>query len=121
MRGVSNLFFVGIENRKAFAPRIVGVSCNSLCILVNDGNDVALQVLQEVVGSTIVENTAYGILIIVERNERVVTPDLTEDLGAVEGIGMENTVYLLACSDAVGVVGILNVVKLFKLPPLFPS
>ena len=67
------------------------------------------------------DNTTNAILIIVERNERVVTPDLTEDLGAVAGIGMENTIYLLACSDAVCVVGIFNVVKLFELTSLFPS
>ena len=70
---------------------------------------ITLQVLQEVVGSTIVENTAYGILIIVEGNEYVALPSLAKNLCSVKGIGVLYAANSLARSDAVCVVGIFEV------------
>ena len=87
-------------------PCIVGVSCNDLRILVNDSDDITLQVLGEVVGNRVVENPANAVLVIIERNKRVFSPSLTENLSAVNGISMENTVYLFARSDAVCIVGL---------------
>ena len=58
---------------------------------------------------------------VIERNNRFATPTFTEYFGTFKGVGMRDTVHLLARSDAVGVVGVLNVVKLLKLPPLFPN
>ena len=103
------------------APCIVGVSCNGLRILVNDCNDITLQVFDEVVGNRVVENPAYTVPVIVEWNKCVFSPSLTENLGAVKRVGVENAVTLFARSDAVCIVGILNVVKLLELPSLFPS
>ena len=102
-------------------PCIIGVSCNCLRILVNDSNDITLQVLDEVIGNGVIENPANAILVIIERNKRVFSPSLTENLSAVKRVGMKNTIYFFARSDAVCIVGILNVIKLLELPSLFPS
>lgn len=88
------------------APSIVRVFRYRLRILINDGNNVALQILNEIVGNIIVENTANAVLVIVERNERVVPPSLTENLSAVKRVGVENAVTLFARSDAVDIVGL---------------
>lgn len=85
---------------------IVGVSCNGLRILVNDSDDITLQVLDEVVGNRVVENTANAVLVIIERNKRIISPSLTENLSAVKRVGVENAVTLFARSDAVDIVGL---------------
>ena len=103
------------------APGVVGVACNRLCVLINDGDYVTLNILDEVVGNRVVKNTAYGILVIVKRDKRIAVPSLTENFGTVERIGVENTVNRLARSDAVCIVGVDIVVKGLKLTSLFPS
>ena len=80
-----------------------------------------MQVLDEVVGNRVVKNTADAILIIVERDKGFATPTLTENFGTFKGVGMRDTVYLLACSDTVSIIGVLDIVKLLELTPLFPS
>ena len=90
-------------------------------ILVHDSNDIALQVLDEVVGNRVVENPANAVPVIIERNKRIISPSLTENLSAVKRVGMKNTIYFFARSDAVCIVGILNVIKLLELTSLFPS
>ena len=113
---------IGVGNRTCYSsPSIVRVSCNGLSILINDSDYITLQVLDEVVGNIVIKNTAYGILVIVKRDKRISVPSLTKNLGAVKRVGMENTVDLLAGSDAVGIVGVLDIVKLLKLTSLFPS
>ena len=102
-------------------PRIVRVFGNSFCVLVNDSDNITLKVLDEVVGNVVIKNTAYSILVIIERNERVVTPSFTENLGSVKNIFVLYSVDSLARSDAICIVGILNVIKLFELSSLFPS
>ena len=42
-------------------PRIVGVFCNSFCVLINVCDYVALQILDEVVGNTVIYNSAYSL------------------------------------------------------------
>lgn len=90
-------------------------------LLINDSDYVTLQVLDEVVGNVVIKNTAYSILVIVERNESVTIQSFAEDLGTVKGVSMENTVDLLAGSDAVCIVGVFDVIELLKLTALFPS
>jgi hypothetical protein len=51
----------GIGYNAANAPGIVGVSCNGLSILANDCDYVALQILDEVVGNIVINNSAYGL------------------------------------------------------------
>ena len=67
------------------------------------------------------DNTTNAILIIVKRDKRIAVPSFTEDLGTVERVSVENTVYLFARSDAVCIVGVFDVIELFKLASLFPS
>ena len=95
--------------------------CYRCTICVCNGNYIALQVLDEVVGNRVVENPANAVLVIIERNKRIISPSLTENLSTVKRVGMANTVYLFARSDAVCIVGILNVIKFLELPSLFPS
>ncbi len=78
---------------------------------INDSNYVALQVLDEVVWSSIVENAANAILVIVERTKIIAIPSFAEDLSSVKRVGMENTVYLLTRSDAVCIVSISIAIK----------
>ena len=102
-------------------PCVIGVSRNDCAACVRNSDYIALQVLDEVVGNRVVENPANAILVIIERNKRIFSPSLTENLGAVKRVGVENAVTLFARSDAVCIVGILNVIKLLELPSLFPS
>ena len=51
----------GINLNLWYTPRIVRVSCNGLSVLINDSNYVALQVLDEVVGNIVINNSAYGL------------------------------------------------------------
>ena len=111
---------VGYRTR-ASAPRVVGVSCNSFSVLVYNRNYVTLKILDEVVGNIVVENTANAVLIIVERDKRIAVPSLTENLGSVKSIFVLDTIYNLRGTNAVCIVGILNVVKLLELTSLFPS
>ena len=104
-----------------YTPRIVRVSCDSLSILINDSTYVALKILDEVVGYVIVENTAHAVLVIVERNKRIAVPSLAENLSSVKRVLVLYTVYSLARSDTVCIVGVSVVVKRLKLSALFPS
>ena len=61
----------GVLLDRRHAPRIVGVADNHLCILVQNGDNVALQVLLEVVGDVVVQNTKDGILVIVQGSKNV--------------------------------------------------
>ena len=118
---ICNLAIRCIQRNGRNTPSVVRISCNSLSILVNDSNYVALQVLDEVVGNIVVENTAYRILIIVERNKRIVPPCFTENFRAVKGVGMLNFADCFARPDTVGVVGVNIVVKGFQLSVFFPG
>ena len=92
-----------------------------MSILINDSEYVALKILDEVIWNVVMDNTTNAVLVIVERDERISTPHFTENLDTVESIGMENTVYFLARSNTVCIVGIFDVVELLKLASLFPS
>ena len=110
-----------ILRNSTYAPRVIGVSRYCLSILIYNGDYVALQVFDEVIGNVVEENTTNAILIIIERNKGIAIPGLTKDLCSVESIGMKNTVNLLACSDAVCVVGISIAVKALELSAFLPS
>ena len=84
--GFRDVGAVSIGYGTYFTPRIIGVPRYGLCIVVNDSNYVALQVLDEIVGNVVVKNTANSVLIIVERNKRIAVPSLTKNLSAVKGI-----------------------------------
>ena len=82
--------------------------------------DIALQVLDEVIRSVIVKDTADAVLVVIERDEGVVAPSFTQNLGAVERVGVLDASHRLARPDTVGVVGIGIAVKAMKLSALFP-
>ena len=74
---------------KAFPPLFA--------VSVGDGNNVALQVLQEVVGHTVIHDTANAVLVVVEGNENILAPYLTENLGTVKGVGVAvEGVYIIS-------------------------
>ena len=89
-------------------------------VLVHDADDVALEVLLEVIGFIIVHNAADAVFVVVQRDNGVVVPSLAQNLCAVEGIGVFDTAHGLARADAVGVVGINIAVERLELPSLFP-
>ena len=75
----------------------------------------------EVVRSIIVDNSANAFLVIINRNKRIAAPTLLQDLGSVENVGVLDTVYRLARSDSVCIVGIGIRVKSLKLSSLSPK
>ena len=103
------------------APSIVGVSCYGFGVFVNDSDYVTLKILDEVVGNGIVDNTTDRILVIVKRNECIAVPNLAKNLSSIKRVGMENTIDLLAGSDAVCIVGVGIVIKGLELSAFFPS
>ncbi len=53
---------LGVGNCTCYCtPRVVGVRGNSFCILVNDSDYVPLQVIDEVVGNIVINNSAHGL------------------------------------------------------------
>ena len=84
-----------------YAPSVVGVACDHLALVVGNGNDVALKILDEVIGNSVVENTANAVLVVVKGNEGVVAPGLLEDLGSVKRVIVLDAVNGLACSKLV--------------------
>ena len=56
---------------------------NCFSVLVDDRNDIALQILQEVVRRAVVNDTARSILCIIQRDQLIVAPCFTEDLSSV--------------------------------------
>ena len=103
---VGQVYTVFICNRNDLTPRIVGVSCNRLCIFIDDSDYIALKVLEEVIRLIIIENAANAVLIIIKRNECIAVPFFTQNLSTVKSVGVFNTADSLACSDAVCVVGV---------------
>ena len=110
----------GIRCHCADAPGVVGVSCDSLAVLVCDGNYVALQVPAEIVRLLVVHYAADALLIVIYGLQRIAAPSLAEDIRAVEDVRMLYAVYCPARPDPVGVVGICVVVKGLELSALLP-
>ena len=92
-------------------PSVVAIFCNGLGVLVHDADDIALEVLLEVIGFIIVHNAADAVFVVVQRDNGVVVPSLAQNLCAVEGIGVFDTAHGLARADAVGIVGIAVAVE----------
>ena len=111
----------GIGSDGTHAPGVVAVGGDGGAVQVGNGNDIALQVLQEVVRRTIVQDAADGIRVVIQRDQLIGTPGLRQNLGAVQLVGMGDTVHRLAGADAVGVVGVGVVVKGLQLPALLPG
>ena len=117
------------DNTGIGALGIVAICAYNSTVLVGDCNDVSLQVLLEVVGLTVVDNTADRILVIIQRNQNIlislrnliIVPALTQDLGAIQDVIMLDTCDRLADSDAVGSVGVGVAVKGLKLAALLPG
>ena len=110
-----------ILSYRAYAPGIVRVLNNNLSILVYDSNNIVLQILDEVVRSIVVDNTADRLFIIVERNECIIAPSLAQNFCAVKCVCVFDTVYSLTCTNAVCIVSICVAIKRLQLSSLFPS
>ena len=110
-------------------PSVIGVSADDTTVLVGDCNDVSLQILQEVVGHIVVDDTADRILVIIQRNQNIlislclliIVPALTQDLGAIQDVIMLDTCDRLAGTNTVGVVGVGVAVKALQLATLLPG
>ena len=53
-------------------------------------------------------DTANAVLIVIKRNNGIIAPSLTENLGAVKGVGVFYATNCLARSDAVSVVAMIE-------------
>ena len=115
-----NRAFGGIGNDGADTPRIVGIPCDGVRVLIDNPYDIALKVLLEVERFIVIDDTANAFLVIVKRNKRIAAPSLAKYLRSVKCVGMLYTVYGLGCAYAVGVVGVGVSIERLKLPALFP-
>ena len=93
-----------IAGDSAFTPCVVRVFSNHGSCRICDCDNVALQVLDEVVGHVVVENTANAVLVVVEGKKSISIPSFAEDLSAVKRVSVKNTVDLLAGSDATTII-----------------
>jgi len=91
-----------------------------LTVLVGDGNDIALEVFQEVIGRIIIQDAADAVLVVVQGDQNVIAPGFTEDFGAIQRVGMLETIDSLGSTDTVGIVGVCVVIKGFELTALLP-
>lgn len=103
------------------APGIVTVLRDRFPALVDQGDDVPLQVFQEIVRGAVVNDAADTVLVVKEGGQLVVAPSLTQYLSTVQEIVVSNTVDRFTRPDAVSVVGIGVAVKGFQLPAFFPG
>ena len=110
-----------IRNNCTYTPSIVCVACNNLALGIGNCNNIPLKILHEVVSKAVVYDTAYALFIIIKRSEGVAIPGFLENLCTVKSIFVLYTVYSLACSDSVSIVGIRVFIKGLKLTSLFPS
>ena len=54
----------GIGDLEHHAPGVVGIAGHYLAVSVGDGDNIPLQILEEVVGGTVVQDTAYLVCMI---------------------------------------------------------
>ena len=120
MTAGGNATLGGILHNGAFAPGIVGVLGDGLAVLVGDGDDVALQVFEEVEAHAAVVQAADGVLVIIQGDDLGIVPRFPQDLGAVQGVGMLHAVDGFRSPDAVGVIGVGIAVEGLELAALFP-
>jgi len=118
---VGNVQAIFVFNGNNPAPGVVGISCNQDTVGILDSDDVTLQVLMEIICRVVVDDTANRVLVVIQRNQGTVAPGFLQDLGTVELVGVQYTVNRLACSDAVSIIGVFDVVERLKLASLFPS
>ena len=115
-------------------PSIIAISADDATVLVGDCNDVSLQILLEIVGLAVVDNTADRVLIVIQRNQNIlislsnliIVPGLTQDLGAIQEVIMLDTCDRLTGTDTVGVVGVgdcgfVDLNELLQLTALLPG
>ena len=101
-----------------YTPGIVGVSCYGLCILVDDRNYVALQILLEIVRYTVILDAANTVLVVIQGDQGVAVPSLSQYFSTVKNIIVSNSIDCLARPNAVGVIGVGIAVKGFQLSAL---
>ena len=75
-----------VRNYGRYAPRVVGVSRDSFCILIDDGDNIALKILCKIIVTAVVVDAADAVINTVEREERIAAPDLADDLRSVERV-----------------------------------
>ncbi len=81
---VGNIHTGAIGDSGYFTPCVVGISCNNRADPVSDFNDIALEILVEIVRYIVVDDTADRVLVVVQRNQGTVAPGFLQNLGAVE-------------------------------------
>ena len=103
------------------APRVVGVFRNCFSVFVYDCDYITLKILEEIIWYIVVDDSANTVFVIVHRDESVAAPRFFEGFGTVQNKGMLDSIYSLTRSDAVGIVGVLGIIKGLELSALFPS
>ena len=115
LAATENVSAVPVPDREDLPPCVVGIARDDFGVPVVDRNDVSLQILLEVKRLVVIDDAADAVLVIVERNKRVIAPFFPEDFCPVKRVSVPYAAYRLACADAVCVVGILDIVKGLEL------
>ena len=122
-----NISTVSIGYRKHLTPSIIGISRNRCTFIIGNCNDIALQVLIEIICGAIILDSAncavevIKILIDVLRTIANVRNNFLNDVCTIENILMNFTAcgFLNTNTFVVILVGVRT--KSFKLSALFPS
>ncbi len=104
-----------------YAPGVVVIASYGSAAGVGNADDIALQILLEVERLLIIDNTANGLLGIVQGNQNIIAPGFLQDLRTVKGVGMLDVAYCLTGSDAVGIIGVCVLAEGLQLPALLPG
>ena len=112
----------------AFAPSIVAVSRTYGSGFIRDRNNIALQVLIEIICSFVIFQTANRSVEIIQifvyisvAIAAIVGYDLFENVGAVKDVFMGFAVLNLFNSDSIVVILVSIISELFELSALLPS
>ena len=121
---IGNSGTVCIRNRQNLAPRIIGISCNSLARIIGYRNYIALQVLVEIICNSVVFQSTNCSVKVVERNKCISVPRFLNDICTVKSVFVNfaafSYAYLFLDTNTVFVVPIGIRSKGLKLSALFP-
>lgn len=122
-----NICTVSIGYGKHLTPSIIGISCNGYACIIGDCNDVALQILIEIICSVVVFQTANSAVQIVQvlvdilREICRVGYDFLNNVGTVKDVFVNLGAYGFLNTNTIVVILVRVVAKGLKLSAPFPS
>ena len=97
--GVGNITAVFVGDLQDLTPRVVGIFCHGGERTIHNGDDVALQILAEVIPGAVVNDATHLAHAVIHRHQAVATPRLLQDDGALQEVSVGYTVHRFAGAD----------------------